>query len=241
MGSTRFTIDRDNTSVSELRASRQVARMAGRVCVVIGVGPGLGMSCVRQWAKEGYKVAMVSRTASKLEAAAAENPGTLPVAADVTNPASLTAALTTVEQKLGEIHTVVYNAGLGVWATYENVTHEKLEMSMKTNVHGLLTVAQHVGPKMTLVRRESTASTSSSTVASVVRAGTKDRTDREWIRMRSRLTTGTSPTSPRTTGLRSSTVVLGSRTGRVLLLPSETRATQKDGSVLFSHPLIAQY
>merc|ERR1712012_1471219 len=125
------------------------ARMAGRVCVVIGVGPGLGMSCVRQWVKEGYKVAMVSRTASKLEAAAAENPGTLAVAADVTNPASLTAALTTVEQKLGEIHTVVYNAGLGVWATYENVTHEKLEMSMKTNVHGLLTVAQHVGPKMT--------------------------------------------------------------------------------------------
>ena len=30
--------------------------MAGRVCVVIGVGPGLGMSCVRHWAKEGYKV-----------------------------------------------------------------------------------------------------------------------------------------------------------------------------------------
>jgi len=85
----------------------------------------------------------------QVEAAAAENPGTLAVAADVTNPASLTAALTTVEQKLGEIHTVVYNAGLGVWATYENVTHEKSEMSMKTNVHGLLTVAQHVGPKMT--------------------------------------------------------------------------------------------
>ena len=84
-------------------------------------------------------MAMVSRTASKLEAAAAENPGTLPVAADVTDPASLTAALTTIEQKLCEINTVVYNAGLGVWATYENVTHEKLEMSMKTNVHGLLT------------------------------------------------------------------------------------------------------
>ena len=34
------------------------ARMAGRVCVVIGVGPGLGMSCVRQWVKEGYKVCL---------------------------------------------------------------------------------------------------------------------------------------------------------------------------------------
>jgi NAD(P)-dependent dehydrogenase (short-subunit alcohol dehydrogenase family) len=107
------------------------------------------MSCVRQWAKEGFKVAMVSRTASKLEAAAAENPGTFAFAGDVTNPASLKAALTQVEQKLGEIHTVVYNAGNGVFATYENVTHEKLEMAMKTNVHGLLTVAQHLGPKMT--------------------------------------------------------------------------------------------
>ena len=92
---------------------------------------------------------MVSRTASKLEAAAAENPGTFAFAGDVTNPQSLKAALTAVEQQLGEIHTVVYNAGNSVIGSYENVTHEKLEMSMKTNVHGLLTVAQHVGPKMT--------------------------------------------------------------------------------------------
>ena len=32
--------------------------MPARVCVVIGVGPGLGMSCVRHWAKEGYKVCL---------------------------------------------------------------------------------------------------------------------------------------------------------------------------------------
>ena len=91
----------------------------------------------------------MSRTASKLQAIAAENPGTFAFPGDVTDPASLKAALITVEQQLGEIHTVVYNAGNSVLATYENVTHEKLEMSMKTNVHGLLTVAQHVGPKMT--------------------------------------------------------------------------------------------
>jgi len=123
--------------------------MVGRVCVVIGAGPGLGIACARRWAREGYKVALVSRTASKLQAIAAENPGTFAFPGDVTDPASLKAALTAVEQQLGEIHTVVYNAGNSVLATYENVTHEKLEMSMKTNVHGLLTVAQHVGPKMT--------------------------------------------------------------------------------------------
>jgi len=123
--------------------------MVGRVCVLIGAGPGLGIACARRWVREGYKVALVSRTASKLQAIAAENPGTFAFPGDVTDPASLKAALDAVEQQLGEIHTVVYNAGNSVLATYENVTHEKLEMSMKTNVHGLLTVAQHVGPKMT--------------------------------------------------------------------------------------------
>merc|ERR1712012_1396512 len=108
--------------------------MGGRVCVVIGAGPGLGIACARRWAREGYKVALVSRTASKLKAIAAENPGTFAFPGDVTDPASLKAALTAVEQQLGEIHTVVYNAGNGV---------------LVTNEHGLLTVAQHVGPKMT--------------------------------------------------------------------------------------------
>jgi len=123
--------------------------MVACVCVVIGAGPGLGVSCAKRWAREGFKVALISRTASKLQATSAANPGTFAFAGDVTDPASLKAALNSVEQQLGEIHTVVYNAGNAVIGTYENVTHEKLEMSMKTNVHGLLTVAQHLGPKMT--------------------------------------------------------------------------------------------
>ena len=30
--------------------------MVGRVCVVIGAGPGLGISCAKRWAREGFKV-----------------------------------------------------------------------------------------------------------------------------------------------------------------------------------------
>merc|ERR1712217_887606 len=56
--------------------------------------------------------------------------------------------------------------------------------------------------------------------------------------MRSQPTTGTSPTNQRTTGLRSWTVALGWRTGRVLIRFPETRTTHhsKDGPVLFPHP-----
>ena len=123
--------------------------MAGKVCVVVGVGPGLGMGCVRKWIAEGFKVAMVSRTESKLAALAAQTPGSFPFAADVTSPQSLTSALEAIEKQLGDIHTVVYNAGSGVFGPYTSVSHDKLDQSMKTNVNGLLTVAQHVGPKMT--------------------------------------------------------------------------------------------
>ena len=30
--------------------------MVGRVCVVIGAGPGLGISCAKRWVREGFKV-----------------------------------------------------------------------------------------------------------------------------------------------------------------------------------------
>ena len=43
---------------------------------------------------------------------------------------------------------MVYNAGNGVFGPYTSITMEKLDMAMRTNVHGLLAVAQHVGPKM---------------------------------------------------------------------------------------------
>ena len=43
---------------------------------------------------------------------------------------------------------MVYNAGNGVFGPYTGITMEKLDMAMRTNVHGLLAVAQYVGPKM---------------------------------------------------------------------------------------------
>ena len=43
---------------------------------------------------------------------------------------------------------MVYNAGNGVFGPYTGITMEKLDMAMRTNVHGLLAVAQNLGPKM---------------------------------------------------------------------------------------------
>jgi len=78
---------------------------------VIGYGPGIGASCARKWSTEGFAVALLSRNGEKLAAAAKTIPNSAPFAADVTDPGSLTTALTNVEQQLGPIDVLLYNAG----------------------------------------------------------------------------------------------------------------------------------
>ena len=56
---------------------------------------------------------------------------------DVTDRDDLTATLHLIEDMMGEIDTVIYNCGMAVWANYLNVTHEKLELSFKTQACSL--------------------------------------------------------------------------------------------------------
>ena len=66
----------------------------------------------------------------------------------MTDPSSVESAVASIEKDLGDIHTVVYNAGSGVWKTWDKLDLDQFDMAMKTNVHGLLKVTQLVAPKM---------------------------------------------------------------------------------------------
>lgn len=94
------------------------------------------------------QVAILSRSLEKVQAAEAGIPNTKGFACDVTDPASVKSAVASIEKELGNIHTVVYNAGNGVWKTWDKVELDQFDMAMKTNVHGLLQVTQLVAPKM---------------------------------------------------------------------------------------------
>ena len=121
---------------------------ARKVCVVVGYGPGIGHSVAMKWASNGYSVALVSRTLAKLEAATKVVPSSQAFACDITDTQALTACLANVETQLGPVAALLYNAGNGVWKPYDQITVEMLDMSMKTNVYGLLTACQVVCPKM---------------------------------------------------------------------------------------------
>eukprot|EP00218_Dolichomastix_sp_CCMP3274_P008241 CAMPEP_0170135322 /NCGR_PEP_ID=MMETSP0033_2-20121228/2422_1 /TAXON_ID=195969 /ORGANISM="Dolichomastix tenuilepis, Strain CCMP3274" /LENGTH=221 /DNA_ID=CAMNT_0010370921 /DNA_START=54 /DNA_END=719 /DNA_ORIENTATION=- len=118
------------------------------VALVLGVGPGIGLSVAKRWAQSG-KVAVACRTAAKAkELAAAAGPNVTGYAADVTDPASLSACVEAVEKDLGTIDFLCYNAGSGVWKKPFEITLDEFEACWRTNAAGLLNAAQLVCPKM---------------------------------------------------------------------------------------------
>ena len=100
-------------------------KMAARkVAAVIGYGPGIGHSCAALWASKGYSVALVSRTASKLETATTQIPGSAAFPCDITDNAALTTTMKSIAEKLGPVDTLLYNAGNGVWKKFDEITVE---------------------------------------------------------------------------------------------------------------------
>mmetsp|Transcript_22857 Transcript_22857/g.71638 ORF Transcript_22857/g.71638 Transcript_22857/m.71638 type:complete len:221 (-) Transcript_22857:96-758(-) len=118
------------------------------VCAVVGYGPGIGDSTAMRFARAGYKVGLVARTESKLAAAASKIPGCSGYVGDVTDPTSLRAALDSIEQSLGPIDVLVYNAGVGMFKSYDRLSLAQVETSMRTSFYGLFTAAQAVCPGM---------------------------------------------------------------------------------------------
>eukprot|EP00039_Didymoeca_costata_P019242 m.336776 g.336776 ORF g.336776 m.336776 type:complete len:225 (+) comp17958_c0_seq1:262-936(+) len=119
-----------------------------KVAVVVGYGKGIGHSVAMKWATEGFRVALVSRTASKLEEATKVVPNSSAFPADVTDVKSLTTCLESIEKNLGPVDHLIYNAGSGVWKPYNEITHDELDLAFKINTHGLLACAQYLFPKM---------------------------------------------------------------------------------------------
>uniref|UniRef100_A0A7S3L884 Short-chain dehydrogenase/reductase SDR n=1 Tax=Amphora coffeiformis TaxID=265554 RepID=A0A7S3L884_9STRA len=119
-----------------------------KVAAVFGYGPGLGAALAQKWSQQGFKVALLSRTLEKVEAAAKEIPNSKGVACDVSDMNSIETAVKEIESSMGPIDTVLWNAGSGVWDTWDKIDLDKFELSMRTNCSGLLKATQLAAPGM---------------------------------------------------------------------------------------------
>ena len=118
------------------------------VCVVIGVGPGNGAAIARQFAANGYAVALLSRSTKFTNALALELEGAAAYACDVTKERDVVAIFERICAELGPVETLVYNAGAGVWGGVESITAADFESTWRVNAFGTLLAAQQVIPAM---------------------------------------------------------------------------------------------
>jgi NAD(P)-dependent dehydrogenase (short-subunit alcohol dehydrogenase family) len=118
--------------------------MAKPVCIVVGIGPGIGSALARRFAAEGYAVAQLTRN---LEHAQPLDDGRA-YACDAADPASIAVAFAAVRRDLGDAEVLLWNAGSGVFGTVEAVSLEAFEATWRVNALGAFAAARDVIPAM---------------------------------------------------------------------------------------------
>ena len=116
------------------------------VVVVTGAGAGVGRATVREFARRGCDVGLISRDQGRLEAAAAElramGVRACPVVADVADADAIEAAADRIEQELGPIDVWVNNAMATVFAPVHETDAREFqrgtEVTYLGTVHGTM-------------------------------------------------------------------------------------------------------
>lgn len=117
-------------------------------CLVIGVGVGTGLACVRRFIEGGYRVSMIARHRERLQSFADSVDGSVPYAADIADLGAFRSTLKRVVDDLGSPQVVIYNAALATFSSYEDLDPTDLERNFRVNTSGLLVAAQELAPAM---------------------------------------------------------------------------------------------
>jgi NAD(P)-dependent dehydrogenase (short-subunit alcohol dehydrogenase family) len=115
--------------------------VVARTVLVTGGNRGIGLAVAQAFAKQGDRVAILHRSGTVPE-------GILSVQGDVTDTASVDAAFTEVEEKLGPVEVVVANAGINRDTLLLRMTDEQWDEVHDTNLKGAFRVARRASSKM---------------------------------------------------------------------------------------------
>ena len=125
------------------------------VCVIVGVGSGNGASFARKFAREGYRVAMLSRNIDYLRELAEEIPESQAYQYDVTKIEQAAEIFPRIESEMGAISVLIYNAGAGAFDNIDNADVESFQRAWEVNTRGLFVAAKQVIPQMRKLKQGS--------------------------------------------------------------------------------------
>jgi 2-keto-3-deoxy-L-fuconate dehydrogenase len=120
------------------------AEFAGRAALVTGGASGIGLATARLLAARGARVAVLDRVKAPVDLQDAGE--AYPVIADVTDDASVRAAVADVGQAIGSLDILVNNAGIGAAGTVEENDDAEWHRVLDVNVLGIVRVTRAALP-----------------------------------------------------------------------------------------------
>jgi NAD(P)-dependent dehydrogenase (short-subunit alcohol dehydrogenase family) len=119
-----------------------------KMWLVTGAGRGMGTDIARAALNAGHAVVATGRNPDRVTAALGAHENLLAVALDVTDPASVQAAVDAAVQRFGRIDVLVNNAGNFYAGFFEEISPEDFRAQIETNLFGPLNVTRAVLPVM---------------------------------------------------------------------------------------------
>ena len=123
-----------------------MAQPASKAVLITGCSSGIGRATAQHLAAKGWKVYATARRPDSISDL--RDKGCQTLALDVTDEASMQAAVTAVEEAEGAVGVLVNNAGYSQSGAIEDVPMDQVRRQFETNVFGLARMCQLVLPGM---------------------------------------------------------------------------------------------
>ena len=120
----------------------------GQVAIVTGASSGLGERFARVLAAVGASVVVAARRADRLETLAADLPGSLAIAVDLSIAEDRERLVAATLERFGRIDVLVNNAGVGAATRIEEETLDQFRFAMEVNVTAIWHLSKLCGESM---------------------------------------------------------------------------------------------
>lgn len=117
-------------------------RLDGRVVLITGTSSGIGVRFARILHAAGAQVVMAARRRDRLDALAAELPGSVAVQADVSEPAECARLVDDVAARFGRVDVLVNNAGTVANFRPEDEPYDEWRRVMAVNLDAAFVLSQ---------------------------------------------------------------------------------------------------
>jgi 3-oxoacyl-[acyl-carrier protein] reductase len=123
-------------------------RLKDKVAIITGAAKGIGFATAKRFAQEGAKVMIADVSPEAIKAATDLIPGSEPYVMNVTDRASIEAAVDQIMQRHGRIDILINNAGITQDARLVKMTEAQFDSVIDVNLKGVFNCTQLVVPHM---------------------------------------------------------------------------------------------